>query len=536
MKTLKLLHKFWLLISVLLLMMCLQIGTIIYDNNTIKAQFSQVTNQEIPLLNKAHQLKLAVIQVQQFLTDISATRGLDGLNDGYAEAENNAQLFKKLIAELQQLDPANKEQYTAMLPTFNKYYATGIRMAKSYVSQGPAGGNRMMTEFDEAASALAKQVDDFVTKAQSDATSISAKSLTTLSGSNSFAIEMSLVMLSVGFFVFALVMGAIKTIPPLNAALARVAKGDLNDDSLKLKRSDEIGELATSIGTMKRSLREMLHSIDGASTELHNAVSGYTSHSTDTLNCMTRQKDDLDQIASAMTEMSATAQEMVRSVETSSDATHQATQQAMDSAQMMQETNESINEVASEIQQAANAISDLSSQSQEIGSILDVIRGIADQTNLLALNAAIEAARAGEQGRGFSVVADEVRTLAQRTQESTEQIQHMIEKLQASTHFANELIQKDAERTLASNEKVGLASEKIAAVTRSISEIEAMTGQIASAATEQCAVTEEMSRNINNIYNGCEETTRDTEKMNGSSGALEKLANNLTLLVHRFNF
>jgi methyl-accepting chemotaxis protein len=112
----------------------------------------------------------------------------------------------------------------------------------------------------------------------------------------------------------------------------------------------------------------------------------------------------------------------------------------------------------------------------------------------------------------------------------------MIEKLQASTHFANELIQKDAERTLASNEKVGLASEKIAAVTRSISEIEAMTGQIASAATEQCAVTEEMSRNINNIYNGCEETTRDTEKMNGSSGALEKLANNLTLLVHRFNF
>ena len=202
MKNLKVMQKFWLLSAALIGMLALQIGTILYDNKVVHESINHVAEQDIPVLDKAHQLKLAVIQVQQWLTDISATRGLDGLNDGFDEAENNAQLFKQLIGELQAIDPDNKQQDQAMLPVFDNYYATGKRMAQAYIDQGPIGGNKMMADFDEAAAALADQVDTFVTKAQENSTARARETQATIGNSSITAILLSSVLVIVAVFVF----------------------------------------------------------------------------------------------------------------------------------------------------------------------------------------------------------------------------------------------------------------------------------------------------------------------------------------------
>ena len=161
-KSINLRQRFLLLVVILGLAVVIQGGIIFGESTDIMDQASEVAREQVPILNRAHQLKLTVVQVQQWLTDISATRGLDGLNDGFDEAENNAQQFRQLIEELKSLDEANAERYQAMLPVFDDYYAVGKQMAQAYVEQGPAGGNQMMAQFDEVAAKMSEQVDGFL--------------------------------------------------------------------------------------------------------------------------------------------------------------------------------------------------------------------------------------------------------------------------------------------------------------------------------------------------------------------------------------
>jgi len=527
-------QKFWLLSAALLCMLTLQIGAILYNNNLAHDSIKHVTELDVPVLDKAHQLKLAVVQVQQWLTDISATRGLNGLNDGFDEAENNAQLFKQLITELQTVDPEHAQQYQAMQPVFDTYYATGKRMAQAYIDQGPIGGNKMMAEFDEAAANMAEQVDSFVTTAQTNSKTFTAQSKTTITDSNTTTIILSTMLVIVFAFVFMLLIGIIRCIPIINQSVDQIAQGELSHDNLNLNRNDEIGELATNITIMKQSLHSIMKKINGATNELRQTAHSYTSHMEEMLGCMSSQKGGLDQIATAMTEMSSSAVEMANHAKRSSEATRSASQQAVEGNRIVIDSSITINRVADEIEEAASAIAELSQQSQQIGTILDVIRDIAEQTNLLALNAAIEAARAGDQGRGFAVVADEVRTLAQRTQNSTGQIQTMIEKLQKTAQDASKMIQHDEEESHASVDKIKQASEKIESVKDSIQQIDGMSAEIATAAEQQSSVAEEMSHNISNIYSACERTTNDTQQLSVASQQLDQLASDLSGMMQKF--
>ena len=154
--------QFILLISALFIFGIIQTGLVYYKKIEALSQSNHFGEKTIPLLNKSHQLKLAVIQVQQWLTDISATRGLDGLNDGFDEAENNAQAFYQLIEELSQLDSKNTSHYQSMLTKFNDYYDVGKRMAKAYIEKGPEGGNKLMGEFDKVAQDISQEVNTFL--------------------------------------------------------------------------------------------------------------------------------------------------------------------------------------------------------------------------------------------------------------------------------------------------------------------------------------------------------------------------------------
>ena len=200
----------------------------------------------------------------------------------------------------------------------------------------------------------------------------------------------------------------------------------------------------------------------------------------------------------------------------------------------MQQASNSIDELANEVESAASVIQQLASDSDSIGTVLDVIKGIAEQTNLLALNAAIEAARAGEQGRGFAVVADEVRTLAGRTQESTQEIEAMIDKLQSGAKNAVTAMEAGQEKASIGVAQTKQAGEALAAITRAVTTISDMNTHIASSAEEQSATTEEMNKNIININQLADQTANSAQQSTAASAELSKLATDLQNLVSQF--
>ncbi|PLX59829.1 hypothetical protein [Sedimenticola selenatireducens] len=233
----KLSIRFLLLTILLAVVVVIESGTIIVDNMAITDQSTQLAEKKIPILNKAHKLKLSVVQVQQWLTDISATRGRDGLDDGFTEAENNAKEFRKLINDLVVLDTEHASHYRAMLPVFNAYYDVGKRMAQAYIDEGPSGGNQMMAQFDEVADKMAEQVNSFLTEVDEGTTAALSKQLVLASSTGrSIVIGSLIVLLGVGL-VYLLMARALAYLPKVVMELQRMAEGDLTS-SIDVTRRD----------------------------------------------------------------------------------------------------------------------------------------------------------------------------------------------------------------------------------------------------------------------------------------------------------
>jgi methyl-accepting chemotaxis protein len=246
------------------------------------------------------------------------------------------------------------------------------------------------------------------------------------------------------------------------------------------------------------------------------------------------QQIEAEQVATAMNEMTATVQEVARNAALAAQSASEANNEALEGKKMVQTTIDAINELSGEVDNASHVIQKVESESLKIGSVLDVIRGIAEQTNLLALNAAIEAARAGEQGRGFAVVADEVRTLASRTQNSTLEIQNMIEQLQTGARSAVVVIDASRKKADESVQRAERAGRSLESITLSVATINDMNTQIASAAEEQNSVAEEINRNIININHVAQETADSAEQTTMASEGLARLASELQSLVAQF--
>ena len=313
----------------------------------------------------------------------------------------------------------------------------------------------------------------------------------------------------------------------------RVASGDLSQDLL-VNRRDEIGQLQQSMQRMTVSLRELIGGISDGVTQIASAAEELSAVTEQTSAGVNSQKVETDQVATAMNEMAATVQEVARNAEEASEAAVVADRQAHDGDRVVQEVIAQIEHLASEALNSTDAMNQLKQESDKIGGVLDVIKSVAQQTNLLALNAAIEAARAGEAGRGFAVVADEVRSLAQRTQHSTEEIETLIAALQGSTQQVVSTL--DNSRTL-TNSSVALtkqAGESLADITRTVSTIQLMNQQIAAAAEQQSAVAEEINRSVLNVRDISEQTSAASEETATSSIELARLGTHLQGLVGKF--
>ena len=323
---------------------------------------------------------------------------------------------------------------------------------------------------------------------------------------------------------------------PLREALAvanRIAAGDLSENPT-VERRDELGQLQQSMAQMIRNLRGLISGIGDSARQIASAATQLSTVTEQTRAGVNNQKDETDQVATAMNEMLATAQEVARHAEQASIAASEADQQTHLGDKVVAQAVEQIGHLASEMALSSRAMLALQQESQQIGSVLDVIKSVSQQTNLLALNAAIEAARAGSAGEGFAVVADEVRSLALRTQESAEEIEGLILRLHTGTQQVADIM--DSSRSLTDN-SVSLtrdAGDALAAIARTVSVIQEMNPQIAAAAEEQSAVAEEINRSVLKVRDVSEQTATASEETAAASAQLSQLSLDLQTLVGKF--
>ena len=313
----------------------------------------------------------------------------------------------------------------------------------------------------------------------------------------------------------------------------RVADGDLSQ-SETVTRRDELGQLQQAMYAMTESLRGLIGRIGGGVGQIAAAAGQLSAVTAQTSIGVQKQREETDQVATAMHQMAATVQEVAQNAEQASLAARQADQQARQGDLVVQEAIGQIGNLSGEVEHSAQAIEELNAESGRIGSVLEVIRAVAEQTNLLALNAAIEAARAGEQGRGFAVVADEVRALARRTHDSTEEIESLIGNLQQVAQKAVEQMQTSRDLT---QRTVDLASEAgiaLGRITESVSTIEQMNQQIAAASEEQSAVAENISESVTRVRDIGEQSASGSEQTASASAELARLGIELQGLVARF--
>ncbi len=316
-------------------------------------------------------------------------------------------------------------------------------------------------------------------------------------------------------------------------AAERVASGDLTLN-LQAQRRDELGQLQASMHRMTQGLRELISGIGDGVTQIASAAEELSAVTEQTSAGVNNQKVETDQVATAMNQMTATVHEVARNAEQASEAALMADQQAREGDRVVGEAVAQIERLAGEVVNSSEAMNQLKAESDKIGSVLDVIKSVAQQTNLLALNAAIEAARAGEAGRGFAVVADEVRSLAQRTQQSTEEIEELIAGLQSGTQRVASVMDSSRQLTDSSVELTRRAGSSLETITRTVSSIQAMNQQIATAAEEQTAVAEEINRSVMNVRDISDQTSAASEETASSSVELARLGTHLQGLVGRF--
>ncbi|MEZ6937770.1 methyl-accepting chemotaxis protein [Aeromonas sp. S12(2024)] len=390
--------------------------------------------------------------------------------------------------------------------------------SRAALEQAGQDGLELRKENDRVANLLTKQ---------SEASYERAKLLSTTVG--------ALTLLFVVIVAWLLIRQIRNPVMTLLEQTRQVAAGNLTSQlDMKQFSHDELGKLAQGFNEMQSNLRMLVNEVSGSVVQLGAAAEEISAVAQQSANNMGAQQHELNQLATAMNEMQATVQEVARNTNDAASAATSASDTAAQGSETVNDSIGRIEKVATAIEETALVIRQLGDDSRNIGMVLEVIQGIAEQTNLLALNAAIEAARAGEQGRGFAVVADEVRTLAKRTQDSTSQINHIISELQQRANEAGVTMQQSQDMMSETVHTAREAGASIAEISSSVNSISHMNIQIATATEEQGAVSEELNRNVVNISNASEEVATGAKQMAQACNDLNLLATQLQEVVRKF--
>ena len=392
--------------------------------------------------------------------------------------------------------------------------------------------NEGVTKFD----AMRQVIDELTDLVQKDAAAAGANAHTTTD--NNQIIQAA--TLTIGLLVCVLIafFFPILITRPLNRVISAIedlagGEGDLTL-RVNVDSKDELGHLSASLNQFLEKLHDLIRRAATTSSQVREASNQMLQLNSQSQEMIGSQHSSTDMVATAINEMAATVQEVAQSASSAADEARQADADARTGSERVNSSLISIRDLAQDVGRAAEVIHKLETEAEGVGSVLDVIRGIAEQTNLLALNAAIEAARAGEQGRGFAVVADEVRTLASRTQQSTTEIQGMIEKLQCGARNAVSVMDAGREKAQASVERAESAGSSLIEITKAVASISSMNTQIASAAEEQSVVTAEINRNITEISVISDRNSQVSSEAAQASTVLSEYAGELDRIVQNF--
>ncbi len=514
------------------------ISSFINWNIATKADLAETESTRLnQVMHIFDELRFDIVEIQQFITDVAAT----GDQSGLKEARTFLAIAKTNLTHLAEVAPEYKQTTDRIDQMAARFTDVGETLTRAYTEQGREAGNVIMqapgTGFDALAKAidvelqtLLKELDGKLTHANAQAAAGHALATRVGIGAGVFMALFGMLMLILIYW---------RVLPPLDNLVRSLR--DLNSGNGDLTKripnhaKDEVGDIVDQFNTFVGTLQRMLGQVQSSIPAMVNAAREMAEVSDKTNIGARAQQQETDKVATAVTEMSATVNEVARNASTTMDATRAAQAKAADGQKVVGETVRSIHELAGEVSRAAAVIQRLETSNTEIGTVLDVIKGIAEQTNLLALNAAIEAARAGEQGRGFAVVADEVRTLAGRTQQSTQEIQKMIEQLQRAASEAVQVMGRSHEMAKQSVDQASKAGEALGAINASIATIADMNSQIATSSEEQNAVAEEISRNITAISDVANSTVVGADKASNQSEDLLRLTEDLRTLMAKFH-
>lgn len=510
-----------------------QAGKNVYSNA------EHLRDEDVVFAGIAEQMGKDVIQIQQWLTDISATRGMDGLDDGFDEAEKSYQSFLSGLSRFEKMYESEKNseglnKTKELRRRIQSYYDMGKKMAKGYIEESTEAGNKIMGEFDGTAASLHSAMDPFVDE-QIHEMERKVGIITGSVGSLKTGI-LVIFFISIAISVLSGLFLTGSIIKPLDTTMAlthSLAEGDLTKQ-VDLNQKDEFGRLMDLQQSMIGNLRRIVGQIMGVAGNIASSAEELSATTEQINSAINEQSIQLEQSSTATTEVSQTIVEVARNAADASDSVKESVKTANEGKCVVDKTVESMIKISENVDASSKTIGELGESSKKIGDIIDVINDIASQTNLLALNAAIEAARAGEQGRGFAVVADEVRKLAEKTSQATEEITGMINKIQRDTDISVQSMNKnmaDAQEGVVLASQARESLEKI--VTASENCLDKV-NSIAAASEQQSSAVEEVSSNVENIASNFRASREAVSQSSQSAAELAQISNELMELISWF--
>lgn len=472
-------------------------------------------------LLKAEQLaSLDSLRQEQAFLGRDLTLKAEHLLSTVAQADDKA-LVEDAVATIKQL--IEQDQQNGNVYALHKTRLQAGEQATQDYNQGRTVAvelNQLIVKLNEAISTLTAE------NQQSVEHQLSTANQATLT------IMVISIVLAIGITIL-VVRSIIRPMATVNKALAIIASGNLTQQ-LDASKHDEFGQLAANVNSLTSNLKQLVNAIISRSTQLAAAAEETSSITTDSTQAAQTQKDQVNQVATATTQMSSTAEQVESIAQDTRQTILNADSETQHTIELAAQSQQALLLLTEEVSQASTTITQLHDDTASISSILDVIRGVAEQTNLLALNAAIEAARAGEQGRGFAVVADEVRNLASRTQDSTQEISEMIVRLQGGAQQAVAAMEKgeaQAQQCVAQTEESNVALQ---AITQSVHQAVEMSSQISQAAQEQNLVTNDINQKLESIVGITEETAKGADQTALSSQEVARLAEELQQSISQF--
>tara|TARA_R110001606_G_C15361841_1_gene648624 strand:+ start:483 stop:2084 length:1602 start_codon:yes stop_codon:yes gene_type:complete len=516
------------------------IGFLVYLWITTQTAMSNIERLEdadkvqYPALEATSVALVKMEKVRDILSSAVTTGDDDALDNAEALADETKVLLNKIIS----IEPSLSAEANSIRQSFDAYFSLAYKVSESMINNTADFAKlgelsiKMNGNYDNATTSL-RAFKDARVNSFKQAITESNEALKNMLSVGAIMACVTIVLLFAA--AIPIVNGIRGSIDQVVSSLKDIAQedGDLTV-RIKSRNQDEIGDLVHWFNQFMEKLQGVVKDIVNASLPLSQLAQNLNQLTDDTNRTIDVQQSAATQAKSAVDDMSRSVNAVAESASEAANAAGDASSAADDGQVVVNHTVQSIRELASNVESSAEVIKQLEADSKQVGVVLDVIKGIAEQTNLLALNAAIEAARAGEHGRGFAVVADEVRTLASRTQQSTEQIQQTIEQLQNASRSAVGVMAKGTVQAINSVETANKAGASLSVITQTISRITQMNDQIAHATGEQQKVAAVISHNVDEIHQRTEETALSSGKLASVSGELAQLAKHLEGITQQF--